>query len=271
MLARTTAFFATKGSGSPRLDAELLIARALGLERIELYTQHDRPVTSAERDAARALVARRGRREPVAYILGTRAFRGLELAVGPDVLVPRPETELLVEWVAAHAPPGAAVLDWGTGSGAIALSLATERPDLAVTGCDVSPAALDAARANAAACGAAVEWVPSDGFAGLAGRAFGVVVANPPYLSEAELAAAPPELGFEPPGALAAGPRGDEAIAAICRDAPGHLTPGGRLITEIGESQSGAVRALMAAAGFGEIAVHTDLAGLPRAVSGRLP
>ncbi|MCB0881028.1 MAG: peptide chain release factor N(5)-glutamine methyltransferase [Thermoleophilia bacterium] len=271
MLARTTAFFASKGSGSPRLDAELLISRALGLQRIELYTQHDRPVTGAERDEARALVARRGRREPVAYILGTRAFRGLELAVGPGVLVPRPETELLVEWVVAHAPPGAAVLDWGTGSGAIALSLAAERPDLAVAACDVSPDALDAARVNGSAVGGDVEWVLSDGFAALAGRRFGVVVANPPYLSDAELEAAPRELAFEPALALAAGPRGDEAIAAICRDAPGHLDPRGLLITEIGEAQADGARALMEGAGFRDVAVHADLAGLPRAVSGRLP
>lgn len=225
MLTRTARFFAERGIESPRLDAELLISRALGLERIELYTHHDRPVNPAERDAARTLVARRAKREPVAYILGVKGFRGLELTVGPDVLVPRPETELLVEWVRDRAPEGGAVLDWGTGSGAIAIALATERPDLTVTAVEVSEAALSVARANAGACGAAVEFIHSDGVAALGGRVFDVVVANPPYLSDGELAAASPELAHEPRGALTAGPAGDEAIAAICATVPALLEP----------------------------------------------
>lgn len=270
LVALSTQHLTARGVASPRLDAELVVAEGLGLGRLDLYTGPERPVTPAERDAVRALLARRARHEPMAYILGRKGFRRLELAVTPDVLVPRPETELVVEWVVAHAPPGARVLDWGTGSGAIALALADERPDLAVTAVDVSEAALSVARANAARRrdGAAdVDFVRSDGFAALAGTTFDLVVANPPYLSDAELAAAPPELAFEPAGALTAGPRGDEALARLCADVPAHLAPGGAVITEIGETQAAAVSQLMAQAGLTGIRVHRDLAGKPRAVS----
>ena len=193
-----------------------------------LYTEFDRPLTTAELAGARRLVARRGRREPMAYILGHRAFRRLDLEVSPAVLVPRPETEVLVEWVLELVAPGAAVLDWGTGSGAIALALADEGPGLVVTAIDASDDALALARANGARLGLMVEWCHSDGFAALGGRAFDVVAANPPYLSEAEFAASPPELGFEPRAALVAGPSGDEAIARIATEAGDYPAPGRR-------------------------------------------
>ncbi len=266
---RSAQYFATAGSPSPRLDADLLIAQALGLTRLAVYTEFDRPLTPAELTATRALVARRGKREPMAYILGHRAFRRLELEVSPAVLVPRPETEVLVEWVLELAPPGAAVLDWGTGSGAIALALVDERPDLVVTATDASDAALGLARANGDRLGLAVEWCPSDGFAGLAGRSFDVVAANPPYLSDAELAAGTPELGFEPRQALVGGPRGDEVIARIAAEVGAHLRPGGVVVCEIGGAQADAARAHFAAAGLSGIEVRTDLAGLPRVVMAR--
>jgi len=269
VVRRTARYFASVGAPSPRLDADLVIAHALGLTRLALYTQFDRPLTTAELAGARALVARRGRREPTAYILGHRAFRRLDLEVSPAVLVPRPETEVLVEWVLELVAPGAAVLDWGTGSGAVALALADEGPDLAVTAIDASDDALALGRANGARLGLPVEWCRSDGFAELRGRAFDVVVANPPYLSEDEFAASPPELGFEPRAALVGGPRGDEVIARIATEAGDHLRPGGALVCEIGERQAAVTRALFAAAGFTETQVREDLAGLPRVVMAR--
>lgn len=271
VVRRTAAFLAERGSPSARLDADLLVAHALGVDRLALYTGHDRPLVESELAAARELVARRGRREPMAYILGERGFRGLVLRVGPGVLVPRPETETLVEWVLEVAPEGAAVLDWGTGSGAVALALATERPDLRVTAVDSSEEALAIARENAERAGAAVEILRSDGFAALGGRRFAVVAANPPYLSEAEMAQASPELAFEPRGALVGGPDGDEVLARIAREAPAHLEPGGALVCEIGAGQARAVRGHMEAAGLRDVRVRRDLAGLDRVVMGRAP
>jgi release factor glutamine methyltransferase len=266
---RSAGYLAGRGSDTPRLDAELLAAHVLGVDRLALYTDSERPLTGAETDALRGLVARRGRREPVAYLVGHRAFRRLRIAVTPAVLVPRPETELLVEWALEAAGPGARVLDWGTGSGAVALALADERPDLAVTAIDTSAEALAIARANDAA--GAVEWLASDGFAALTGRVFDVVAANPPYLSDAEMAGAPPELAHEPRSALVAGPTGLEALAGLAAEAPVHLAPGGWLVAEIGAGQDAAVRGLWEGAGLADVAVRRDLAGLPRAVGGRRP
>jgi release factor glutamine methyltransferase len=239
------------------------------VERLGLYTDSERPLTPPELARCRELIGRRGRREPVAYLTGERAFRRLRLRVGPGVLVPRPETEVLVEWALEVLPAGAAVLDWGTGSGAIAVALATEGEGLRVTGIDASPRALAVAEANAAAAEAAVELVRSDGFAGLAGRAYDAVVANPPYLSDADLVGAPPELAFEPREALVAGPTGLEAIAAIVRDAPAHLVPGGWLLMEVGAGQAPGVAAMLRDAGAREASSRDDLAGIARAVGGR--
>ncbi len=268
MLRRSSAFLAERGSPSPRLDAELLLSYALGLERIELYTRHDRPLTRDETRAARELVARRGRREPVAHLVGTREFRGLALEAGPAALVPRPETELLVEQALRRAPQGGAVLDWGTGSGAVALALADEGPALRVTALERSVEALEVAQRNGVALGLAVEWVHSDGFAAVAGRRFDLIAANPPYLSEAELGAAPPELAFEPADALVAGATGLEALERLAAEAPGHLAADGWLLAEIGCGQADAAERLWRQAGLAEVAVHADLASLPRVVEG---
>lgn len=270
ILRRSTAYLREKGSASPRLDADLLLAHALGLERLQLYTDSERPLTPDELARARELVARRARREPVAYLVGERAFRRLRLGVGPEVLVPRPETEVLVEWALAVAPEGGTVLDWGTGSGAIALALADEGPGLRVTALDRSAEALERARANLARCpGAEVEWLLSDGFAAVAGRRFDLIAANPPYLSSGDLAAAPPELAFEPEGALVSGPTGLEAVERIAREAPAHLEPGGWVLIEVGEGQAPAAEDLLRAAGLGEVGHRDDLAGIARTVGGR--
>lgn len=266
VVRRTAGYLDQAGSPSARLDADLLIAHALGVTRLALYTDFDRPLTPAELAAARALVARRGKREPLAYILGRRAFRRLDLTVSPAVLVPRPETEVLVECVLELAAPQAAVLDWGTGSGAIALALADERPDLVVTAIDASEAALAVARGNGARLGQTVQWCRSDGFADLVGRTFDVIAANPPYLSDVDLEAAAPELGFEPREALVAGPRGDEVIARIAAEAGAFLRPGGIVACEIGATQAELARAHFEAAGYTGIEVRADLAGLARVV-----
>jgi release factor glutamine methyltransferase len=271
VLRRSAAFLAERGSPSPRLDADLLVAHALGVDRLALYTGADRPLTPAELDRARELVARRGRREPVAYITGARAFRRLRIEVGPEVLVPRPETELLVEWALEAAAPGDAVLDWGTGSGAVALALADEGRGLRVTALERSEAALAVARANGRRLGLEVEWLASDGFAAVAGRRFAAIAANPPYLSPGELEAAAPELRFEPAEALVAGPTGLEAIARLAAEAPAHLEPGGALLVEVGEGQAGRVAAALAEAGLEGVERRDDLAGVARAVGGRRP
>lgn len=269
MLRRTAGYLAQRGSSSPRLDADLLLAHALGIERLRLYTDSERPLTAAELARARELVARRARREPLAYITGRRSFRSLDLEVGPAVLVPRPETELLVEWALELLAAGAAVLDWGTGSGAVALALAHEGEGLRVTAIERSAEALALARANGERLGLEVEWLDSDGFAALEGRRFAAIVANPPYLSERDLAEGPPELGFEPREALVAGPGGLEAIERLAAQAPAHLEPGGWLLVEIGDRQAEAATAALARAGLAELAVRRDLAGVARAVGGR--
>ena len=270
VLRRSTQYLREKGATSPRLDADLLLAHALGVERLTLYTDSERPLTEPELERARALVGRRARREPVAYLLGEKGFRRLRLGVGPEVLVPRPETEILVEWALAVAPEGGSVLDWGTGSGAVALALADEGPGLRVTALERSDDALRRARDNGQGCpGAPVEWLRSDGFAAVAGRRFDVVAANPPYLSREDLAQAPPELRFEPEGALVAGPTGFEAIARIAAEVTAHLGPGGWVLIEVGDGQAPAAEAALAAAGLGAVGHRDDLAGVARVVGGR--
>ncbi len=267
VVRRSTTYLAAKGSSSPRLDADLLVAHVLGMRRLDLYLEHDRPLDSAELAAARAIIARRATREPVAHIVGVRAFRNLELEVGPDVLVPRPDTETLVEWALEVVTPGAAVLDWGTGSGAIALALASEA-DCRVTALDISAAALTVAQANGRRLGSDVEWLLSDGFTAVGGRHFDLIVANPPYLSPQELADAPAELRFEPEGALVSGPTGREALERLAREAGDHLEPDGWLLSEIGMGQADAAGDLWRAA-FDDVQTRPDLAGIARVIGGR--
>lgn len=267
VLRRAQGYLAGRGVDTPRLDAELLLANVLDCDRLTLYTGFDRPLTTTETDAYRDAIARRGKREPVAYILGHRGFRTMTLEVSADVLVPRPETELLVEWVLEVAPAGARVLDWGTGSGAIALALAAERADLTVTGIDRSAPALDVARRNDR--DGTVEWLISDGFAALSGRVFDVIAANPPYIAEDAMVTLAPELGHEPREALVSGPSGLECYRAIAADAPEHLTDDGVIVVEIGATQASAVADLLSGAGLTDIEVRTDLAGHERAVGAR--
>jgi len=253
-----------KGVDSPRVDAELLLAHALGLSRIQLYTEHDRPLTEVERAAARALVERRGRREPLAYVLGEWGFRRLTLATDARALVPRPETEVVVERCLEllkrlEAPR---VVDVGTGSGAIALALAQERPDARVWATDSSGDALSLARANAARLGLAVEMRNGDLLAGLEGP-FDLVVSNPPYVLAAELDELQPELLAEPRAALV--DQGQtESLARAARD-----VLDGWLVVEVHERRARTVAASAEALGYTEVTISADLAGSERVVEAR--
>lgn len=259
---------AAAGSDTPRLDAEVLLADALDVDRTALFTHPEREVQGRAVRAFQDAVRRRSAgREPVAYITGRRGFRHLDLAVDARVLVPRPETELLVEIGVERLAQGARIVDVGTGSGAIALALAHERPDLEVLATDVSSDALDVARANAARLGLdhGVRFYEGDLLAG-AGQV-DAVLSNPPYVAERERATLAPEITrHEPPGALFAGADG---LAVIRRLVPAAADAGARLLAiELGEGQAVAVTQLMSEAGFGAVHARRDLAGIDRVVVG---
>ena len=272
VLRLSTAHLERHGSPTARLDAELLLGHALGLGRVELYTGFERPLGEDELAECRELIARRAKREPVAYILGRWGFRGLDLDVDRRVLVPRPETELLVDRCLAllDGVAGPAVLDVGTGSGAIALALASELPEARVAGCDVSGDALEVARANGERLGVEVEWVASDMLAGVEGRRFHLVVSNPPYVAAGEIEALEPEVrDWEPRGATVAGETGLEAIERLVAQAPAALEPGGALVLEVGAGQAAAGAALLEGAGLAGVGRDPDHAGIERIVWGR--
>lgn len=254
-----------------RADAEVLLAHVLELPRSALIARDTDRVAAAAAERFEQLVRRRAAGEPVAYLRGLKEFWSLTLEVGPAVLIPRPETELLVEWAleCLDAGRGAALADLGTGSGALAIALAKERPRARVTATDRSASALDVARRNAQHHGARIEFVEGDWWAPLAGRRFDLVVANPPYLAEHDPHLA--DLAFEPAAALTAGADGLAALRAIVDGSAGHLAPGGWLLLEHGMGQGAAVRERLARAGFAEVQTRRDLAGLERATGGRLP
>ena len=265
-LAAASDALAAAGVEDARLDAELLLAEATGWDRARLAAE---PETAVEAGAARRfgeMVRRRVRREPVAYILGRKGFRGLELSVDGRALIPRPETELLVE-IALELEPSTA-LDVGTGSGAVALAVADELPGCEVTGTDTSTAALDLARENA-------ERLEIDGRVRFErgtvpeGRRFELVLANLPYVREDEWASLAPEItGYEPREALVGGADGVEAIASTVPATVAALEPGASLALEVGAGQAGAVAELLLDLGFGQVEGRQDLAGIPRVVLG---
>jgi release factor glutamine methyltransferase len=267
--ALDSALVALNASGvdSPRLDAELLLAEALGVPRTRLYLDRDLGVEGPAIRRFQDLVRRRSiGREPVAYLLGRKGFRHIDLAVDPRVLVPRPETELLVELAAEGLAMGTRVVDVGTGSGAVALALADERPDLTVTGSDVSPDALDVARANGARLGLDVAWTQADLLppAGADGE-FAAIVANLPYV-EAGAALAPEIARHEPALALFSGPDGLDAIRALIAQAAARRISW--IALEHGFEQGDAVRVLLRLAGYGAVRPPRDLAGLERVTVG---
>jgi release factor glutamine methyltransferase len=272
VIKKTTGFFADKGIEHPRLNAELLVGHALGLKRMQLYLKFEQPLTEAELEKIRPLVRRRSAREPVQYIVGETEFFGLKLKTDRRALIPRPETERLLEIIVtrlADLPP-AQGLDLGTGSGALALGLATAFPAVVVTAVDSSESALALARENAAALGLAerVKFLQSDWFSALpAGGLFELIVANPPYLSAEETAQAAPEVReFEPVAALTAGGQGLDELKKILADAPRFLAPGGLLALETGIAQHAELLRLAAAAGFSSAESLPDLAGRDRYV-----
>jgi len=258
-LDAAVAAIAAAGCETPRLDAELLIADALAVDRAALHRDPERPISGAEARVISTRVRRRVAREPVAYILGRQGFRHIELAVDSRVLIPRPETELLVE-VALELPQGARVHEVGTGSGAVALALLDERPDLGVTASDASPAAVELARLNAARLGLPLD---PEITTGLPAGDWDLVIANLPYVREDEWEGLQPEIRkYEPREALVSGVDGLDAIRALVREAP----PGTRLALEHAPGQAAAVRALL-----GGAETRRDLAGRERVTLGAAP
>ena len=270
IIKRTTEFLATKGVASPRLNAELLLGHVIGRRRMQLYLEFERPLTAAELDRLRPLVRRRGQQEPLQYVLGEAEFRGLRLKVDRRALIPRPETELLVElvhtWAGTQAPILRA-LDLGTGSGAIAAALATLWPGAAVVAAERCPEALALARENFAARGlegrsqpVAATWCD-----GVPPGPDDAIVSQPPSLTAAEVAATAPEVReHEPRAALEAPEEGLADLRAILEAAPGYLRPGGLLALETGCDHRAALCARLQAAGFQPVAAHQDLTGRDR-------
>lgn len=248
--------------GLPSSDANVLLGALLGRSRTWLLTHDDAPLDTAQQARWHDWLARRADGVPVAYLTGQHEFHGLPLHVTPDVLDPRPDTETLVDWaldVLATRPPGAAVADLGTGSGAIALAIRHRRPDAVVSAVDLSPAALAVAQGNGERLGLPVRWRLGTWFGPLAGERFDLVVSNPPYIAEGD--AHLPALRHEPTLALTSGTDGLDAIRQIVAHAPDHLQPGGWLLLEHGHDQGPAVAALLGEAGWRSVGRRDDLAG----------
>ena len=267
-----------RSAGVDRLDAQLLLGRVLQQSRAWLIAHDDHPLDTAQVQDFLSQVAERARGIPLAYLLGEREFHGLMLHLTPDVLVPRPDTELLVDWAlellasrdrrvpadGRTTPP--TVADLGTGSGAIALALKHARPSALVCAVERSPAALAVAHANGERLGLPVEWLQGDWFTPLAGRFFDLIVSNPPYIdgADAHLAA----LHAEPRAALTPGPDGLSALRVLAREAPPHLQTGGWLLLEHGHDQGAAVRSLLQAEGLERVQTRCDLGGQERCTAG---
>jgi release factor glutamine methyltransferase len=270
VLRRATEYLKAKGVPSPRVDAEHLLAKALDLSRLELYTQYDRPLDEDELATARELVERRGRREPLAYVLGEWGFRRLTLAVDPRALIPRPETEIVLERCLAllEGLDAPVVLEVGTGSGAIALAIADEHPGARVCAVDVSGDALALSGENAERTGLSgrVSFLRHDLERGLPGGPYDLVVSNPPYVDPEDLETLEPEVReWEPREALV----GRGATEAIARGAHAVLRPGGWLVLEVADGSAPPVSALLASLGFADVRQTSDLAGRDRVVEGR--
>ena len=275
VLRWTTGYFERCGIDSPRLDTELLMGAVLRLDRVGLYLNYDRPLVEEELGRIRALVARRATREPLQYILGETEFWSLPFAVAPEVLIPRPDTEVLVEEALKRGEDACHILDLGTGSGIVAIALAHELPRAQVSACDLSSQALELARANARSNGVEerITFALQDFAQALAqGNDFDLVVSNPPYVADGDMEQLMPEVrDHEPHLALAGGPDGLDALRVIIRNAPCALKSGGWLLVEVGQGQADAVEQLFREAGFHQTFQRRDYAGIPRVVGGCKP
>ncbi|MEN3292949.1 MAG: release factor glutamine methyltransferase [Burkholderiales bacterium] len=253
------------------LETRILLSHALGLTRVQLITRSEHVFTAEEAQRLSALFQRRINGEPIAYIVGEREFFGLSFHVSPDVLIPRPETELLVELALERLPQNGRVLDMGSGSGAIAVAIAHARPDASVMAVDVSEAALAIARRNAARHGASVVFLQSNWYEALANRQFDVIVANPPYIIQDDVHLSQGDLRFEPIDALTDHADGLSALRTIIGGARNHLASGGWLMMEHGYDQASHVRDLLHAQGFAYVQSWKDLASIERASGGIAP
>ncbi len=272
LIGWTQEFLAKRGVDAPRLTAELLLAHALSCDRVRLYLDFDKPLGDPELARYRDLVRRRAEGEPTAYLLGRKEFWGRPFRVDPRVLVPRPETELVLEAALAALPEGGCALDLCTGSGCLGVTLALERKGVRVLATDLSEDALALARENARLLGAGVDFAAGDLWAAVhgAGR-FDVIASNPPYIPAKELPALPREVRREPCIALDGGEDGLAVLRRIVAGAPERLLPGGTLCLEMHESHAGALPDLCLAAGFRTAEARRDLAGLPRFTVARMP
>lgn len=267
--AQTTAGNALRTGGIDPVEARMLLAHVTGLTRTALIAHPEAPVDALDAERFGALVARRRAGEPIAYLVGERGFHDLILRVTPDVLIPRPETEMLVDFALEKLPANGAVLDLGTGSGAIALAIRRQRPDARVTAVERSPQALAVACDNAARLALEVEFLPGNWYEPLGTRRFDAIVSNPPYVADSDRHLGEGDVRFEPRGALVGGADGLDAIRQIAGSACLHLLPGGWIAIEHGLGQDANVRALLEAAGLESVASRTDLAGIARISIGK--
>lgn len=270
-LRYAAARLAAAGVPDARLDAEYLLVELQGTDRLRLLAEGESELDERTAAAYDGQLARRERREPLQYILGSQPFMGLTLAVSPAALIPRADTEILCEAALAALKPSMRALDLCTGTGALAIALKAYRPEAEVHAADISPDALALARSNAKANGTEIVFHEGDLFAPLAGLRFDLIVSNPPYIPHGELDSLQAEVCWEPALALDGGDDGLGFYRRIAREAPEHLTAGGAMLLEIGCTQAAAVTALLRTAGFADLAVLPDLAGLDRVVRGSLP
>lgn len=265
----TKDFLASKGVANSRLEAEWMLCAATGLDRVGLYLQYDKPLIDAELAFYRSMVARRAKREPLQHILGTQEFMGIDYEVSRDVLIPRHDTEVLIELAVSLAPHAKAILDIGTGSGCIAVSLAHKYPHADVTATDISDSALSVARRNMAKQHLNIELLSGSLFEPLAGRKFDLIVSNPPYIPTADIAGLEQEVrDFDPLGALDGGQDGLDIYRELIPKSLDYLNPDGWLMLEVGKGQASDVLGLInASAGFKQTTTAFDPGGVERVVA----
>ncbi|MDY0301357.1 MAG: peptide chain release factor N(5)-glutamine methyltransferase [Trichlorobacter sp.] len=265
-----TGYLENKGIENAKREAQWLLCAATGLDRVGLYLNFDKPLNDAELAAARNFVSRRGQREPLQYILGNQEFDGLSFTVTPDVLIPRTDTETLVEQAVSKISDTATILDVGTGSGCIAISLAKRLPKANITALDISDKALAVAKQNARFHQVEVEFLQGNLFEPVANRCFNLIISNPPYIPAEELAQLQPEVrNFEPKQALDGGADGFEIYRLLLANASKHLHENGWLLLEAGAGQADELSEMMTKAGFRHIFTANDFNGIKRVVGGQ--